>query len=70
MRAEADISEMGGKRLTNHERLGQLANQTGLYQEGVGPLKRQELKPSVSDRGWKEELQQRTYLEIEVFTEH
>ena len=56
-RAEAD---MPWKQLTNRNRSDQLANQSrqGFIRRRV--LKRQKLNPGVSDRGWKEELQQRT----------
>ena len=51
-RADADISFTSSKRLTNHNRVGPAgqSEQTGLYPG--------QLKPSISDRGWKEELQQ------------
>ena len=46
---DVDISYTCWKLLTNHNRLELLTNQSRLHQEGV--LKRQELKPSVRDRG-------------------
>ena len=59
-RTEADISYKWLKQLTNHRRMSQWATQSRLSFIVKWVLRRQEQKPSFSDRGWKEELQRWT----------
>ena len=53
-RAEVDLSYTCWKLSTNQKWASWPIQQNGLYREGGGPER------SVSDRGWKEELQRRT----------